>query len=975
MIRQLNSLIKTRKVLRNLLGIAVICFIFPSSGFALGLGGIKLNSTLNQKLDATIELLSPTEQELTEISIKLASPAVYARMGIDRTIQLELLKFNLITTDDGKHLIHVSTLLTVNEPFLNFLVEINWATGRLLREFTVLLDPPVFLDGEGASAVNTPEADLPPVLSAPPVLTTPSGVTEVDAPFEAIVEEKSQVTLEEAPQSAVDKSSDAIDDEISKILTSEGAGDTQTPSSIAGNSKSSNSLVYEKVKTNEILWRIAESMRPEDISVEQMMLALQRENPAAFYRDNVSFLKAGAVLRIEDTSTLSSISADQAILEIGKQHKEWLSFRKERQARNAVAAESANLTPVGDTAVGGMPAVTNVSNEPLLKLVTAVDKKTETDSEASNAVLEAAEEKLNDLNIELIMASEELEASKRENEDLVTRLNSLEEQMIAMQSLVQLKDTELAKLRSGVSVPLDGESILNPLKIEISDDVENNVTVTKVISKDKAEQTTKLWQDPLTLGTIIFAVLLVALGGVLIKRQSSRKQFVKEDQTTINEKPTDEITPEDNAKAEKEFITFNTAPNPDDAIADGLSPMTDISFDNTVFAESNEDLLDPMSEVDVYLTYEKFDKAEKLIKEAILSSPDRQELKLKLLEVYAASDNKDAFNSQVDEFYAAINGDESHPLWSQAINLANIIQSDNPLFASNVIAYEETEANTIDDFTTVTRIENESDNLVSFGSDKRDSAEDSDVDLKWAPDQVTEFTALNEDTDVLDTSIGVVGSEPGDVFDPAILDEIESTFTRESILDDSADVLLEKETESLSVEAKGRDVEQVKEQNQKETLEADDEASDQLVDDAPVKLSSVEEDLSITDKALKTEVSDADIEKAMTAFTEETIVEAIADEKIAGVDIDDKQESEITVSDVFDDLPVADSVSLEKEESFGDTSFFLLSDEVGTKLDLARAYIEMGDHEGASDLLNEVLNEGSEKQKLEAKELMEMTTA
>lgn len=889
MIQQLTKLKRTTsKSLQKLIAAMVICLLFPASGFSLGLGGIKLNSTLDQKLDAKIELLSVSDKELDDIQIKLASPAVYERMGIERSIQLEQLRFKVIS-ENGKNFIHVTTPLAVSEPFLNFLVEVDWSTGRLLREFTVLLDPPVFLEGEGKSAVKSPEAELPPVL------TTPAGTTEVETAVAAIEGDDSDEAVE----------GKSVDEEITKILSSssEPVQETAIREEIAEApvQNTQTSMVYE-VKKNEILWRIANKLRPENISVEQMMLALQRENPTAFFGDNVSMLKAGAVLRIENTATLDDISKDQAVQEIERQHQQWLAYRKERQAKNAVAVESSNLTPVGGEdekpadAAASQVAVTDVSNEPLLKLVAPVDENLDSDSTASNAALEAAEEKINELNIELVMANEELEARRRENQDLVTRLNSLEEQMSAMQSLVQLKDAELAKLRSSDTGTGDDGQMLDPLKVEIPGEEAIDNTVTKVLEKDRSDRIKQLWEDPVTLATGVAAILLIALAIILLRRKSTKRKNIAVQREQAKEKTLDELFPDNNGQPdinlddeEREVITFNqptdTAAFSATELENDLAPMTDISLDDTVFAETDEELLDPLSEADVYLTYEKFDKAEKLLKEAITATPDRHELKLKLLEVYALSENKDAFNNQLDELYAAINGDESHPLWKQAVSIGESIAADNPLLTK------------AEDYTLQTMEE-------ATSSEKDDS---NVVSIDWKPDQVSEFEAKENNTDILNTKIEATDVEEN--FDPGLLDVLDADKARQPILEDT----------------------ELKAKKEEKTAK----------------------------------LTDDDLDKAMSSFTEDALELELAEDELA--------ESDITVSDVFDKKPAA--TKSVKEASFGDTSFFLLSDEVGTKLDLARAYIEMGDQDGASDLLAEVLNEGNQKQKLEAKELLQKATA
>ena len=1041
MIRLLNIQFLIRNMPRASVVILFVLLSFPFQAYSLGLGGIKLNSSLDQKLNASIEILSATDEEINALEIKLAPAAVYERMGIERTVQLEQLKFNVVKSADGDDLIVVTTPLTVTEPFLNFLIEVNWASGRLLREFTILLDPPVFLDEEGGASVSTPETGLPPVL------TTPAGTTEVAGKL--ATDDNIQTT---EPSNDTEQDS-IVDEEISNILSGEERAaeivieDTDETPSLADESvKTSTSLVYEKVKQNEILWRIADRMRPQDISVEQMMLALQRENPNAFFGNTVSMLKAGAILRIENTDTLDDISTSDAVAEIAKQHQEWLAYRKERQARNAVAAESANLTPVGErdaqASAGEVPVALNETNQPLLELVAPTSEETASKSESSNAALEAAEEKVNELNIELVMANEELEARKRENEDLVTRLNSLEEQMSAMQSLVQLKDAELAKLRSGSITP-EENTAFSPMEIAIPEEDSSNATVTRVVTKSHEVNPKQLWQDPVTIGTAIFALLLIALSIVLIRRKSKVNETDEDELDHQHEKSLDELFPEDNqtttpirASDSSEIFELDSEmplvqDSDSDVSIDTLGPMTSIDideprFDEPRFDESEVSVLDPLSEADVYMTYERFDKAEELLKEAIQVSPDRQELKLKLLEVYSAADNKEKFNLQAEELYAALSGDESNALWQQAIILAHTLDVDSPLFSS--MSEDVSPSKTLTEYDSL-RGSDQTDTVdapheETLLEESDPSTKDKELSISetfeaWEPDQVTEFSAQDsQDEDILDTKIDSFESDDnGDIFDPSVLDELEesdvspieeTTLVAEYDTQqlDSDDVVKlsaidknntpEKEKDLPATEnaldetlehSKEKVIDKVDEFKESDldpvtSIQAEIEGTTELTeaDDRPEIDKSIEDKIDVkpskhleqssddehdaVEPPSKTGITDEDLEKALSAFTDDPM------ESSKDAIIDRDMEEDISVSDVFDDIP-SGSESLFDEA--GDTSFFLLSDEVGTKLDLARAYIEMGDHEGASDLLQEVMNEGDKKQRREANELMNLT--
>src|SRR3954452_4371169 len=120
----------------------------PATLYALGLGEIRLNSALNQPFDADIEVIAPTREELADLKVTLASNELFSRYGIDRPAYLSNFDFAISRGREGQVTIKVTSNRSVTEPFVTFLVEANWGRGRLLREYTVLLDPPVFMPSQ-----------------------------------------------------------------------------------------------------------------------------------------------------------------------------------------------------------------------------------------------------------------------------------------------------------------------------------------------------------------------------------------------------------------------------------------------------------------------------------------------------------------------------------------------------------------------------------------------------------------------------------------------------------------------------------------------------------------------------------------------------------------------------------------------------------------------------------------------------------
>ena len=146
------------------------CLLSPSLSWALGLGEIHLNSALNEPLNAEIDLLAAAPDELTALRASLASRDAFTRYGIDRPPFLQTITFKVGKSGrDGRDVLQVRSSDAIPEPFVTFLVEVNWARGRLMREYTVLLDPPVYTPGERASSgapVSAPSV-APSTTSAP----------------------------------------------------------------------------------------------------------------------------------------------------------------------------------------------------------------------------------------------------------------------------------------------------------------------------------------------------------------------------------------------------------------------------------------------------------------------------------------------------------------------------------------------------------------------------------------------------------------------------------------------------------------------------------------------------------------------------------------------------------------------------------------------------------------------------------------
>jgi len=291
-------------MMRRLVTILLLAAV-PGLAAALGLGKIELNSGLNQPFDARIELLSPSAEEIQSLNVDLADSKAFRRAGIDRPFLLSKLKFEVEVNDSGADYIHITSEDPIREPFLNFLLVANWSSGRLFREYTVLLDPPMYDPNAGRLA---PEEPAP--------------------------------TTDASPREATERQADRAQRRQAETVA------TAPPQSSPGNGGDDG--VYGPTSTNDTLWSIAEAVRPDDsVSIQQMMLALLRANPEAFIDNNVNGLKSGYILRLPDAANINRLSRAEALAEVRSQYAFW------DEARGLIA-DRARERPLGtpDTGAG-----------------------------------------------------------------------------------------------------------------------------------------------------------------------------------------------------------------------------------------------------------------------------------------------------------------------------------------------------------------------------------------------------------------------------------------------------------------------------------------------------------------------------------------------------------------------------------------------------------------------------------------------
>ena len=280
-----------------------LVLLLSSEVWAIGLGDINLDSALNEPLRAEIELLSAAPEELANLNVTLASAETFSRYGIDRPFYLQEIEFNVLLDGPNGPVVQVGSRSPITEPFLTFLVEATWSSGRLLREYTVLLDPPTY---------------APPAVQQAPAVEAPRRATTTDSARIERQQPVQQQTQRPTPPPEQPR--------VTPPPTQARDRDTvhaAPPPAPAESSYSTSPAGEYYVERGDTLWGIASRMRADNrLTMNQTMLAIFEANPGAF-SNNINRLSAGASLRIPSADEVFQISRGDAFSEVKRQNTVW----------------------------------------------------------------------------------------------------------------------------------------------------------------------------------------------------------------------------------------------------------------------------------------------------------------------------------------------------------------------------------------------------------------------------------------------------------------------------------------------------------------------------------------------------------------------------------------------------------------------------------------------------------------------------
>ncbi len=617
---------------------------------AAGLGKLTVLSGLGQPLRAELDI-GAAKEEIAGMTARLAPQDAFKQAGVDFASVLLDLRFAVEKRPNGQSVVKVTSSKPINEPFLDFLVELNWPAGRLVREYTFLLDPPEI----AATQSSRPVAEARIVDT---VRGGGSGGEFKPAPVRAAARSTPRV----APAPKV-------------------AGEPKQKPDTSGG---------RLVKQGETLRKIAAENQYEGVSLEQMLVGLFQNNPDAFIAKNVNRLKAGAILNMPEKSAVEAVSSAEAKKVYVAQASDWNAYRQKLAASTAKvhAKDEANAA---QSSAGKITAKVEEKTAPAEQGKDQL-KVARTDSAAKGAAASKAAETADQV------------AKDKALKDAQDRLLSLEKNVNELQKLLDLKSQKLAELQQAptkkdepkaleavkpveppkpveapkppepkiVDAPkaVEAPQVVAPTPAEVKPPVQPKPELPKVVvppppPPPEPDFVDSLFEDPLPVagGAGILALLA---GYFLLKRRRSQNASVE---TTALPVPSS-LGPNSvfRMTGGQSIDTGNVAPHTGD-------------FSQTGPGTIDTDEVDPVAEADVYMAYGRDTQAEEILLEALQKDPQRTAIHAKLLEIYANRRSVKQFETLAGELYAQSAG--VGPDWEKAAALGLTLDPHNPLYSAS----------------------------------------------------------------------------------------------------------------------------------------------------------------------------------------------------------------------------------------------------------------------------------------------------
>ena len=643
---------------------AIIGTMTPAS--ALSLGRLSVQSALGETLKADIDVTSLTPDEAANLRVKVAPPDAYRIAGVDYNPVLPSTSVTLQRRADGTPFLRITSDRPVQEPFVDVILELSWSSGRLLREYTLLFDPP--------STAKVPAPTTPAAIAAAPAPARASRAEPAQAPATAAADAASRAEARRAAAAS------AAADAASKAAARRAAAPAPTPSP-APSSDSAQTAEGSQytVRPGDTLSGIATKLQVSGVSLDQMLVGLYQGNSQAFAGNNMNRLRAGAVLNVPSQDKLASID--------------------ERQARRTILAQSANFNAYRQRLASAVPEQTRApesSRKASGDVKAGVEVRTGTENQPKDAlkIVPGAPAK------SAAAAADEKVIKDRANQELAERRAEAERNRADLNKVLAASGVKPGASAPGAVLPAPVVSAASAPAVKASEAIAAVTAPPQVASEPliapppasapavaasmpeappvaasrpplpmdpvTAEEPSlldSLSENPLLLpGAGLILAILAGLGYYRLRGRSK-------DEAGVTSFLESRMQPDS-------FFGASGGQRVDtrDAAASG-SPSS-MSYSLSQIDAIGD--VDPVAEADVYLAYGRDLQAEEILKEAMRANPERLAIRTKLLEVYAKRRDTKGYEMLAGELYGLTGGQGED--WLRAQELGRSIDPENPLY-------------------------------------------------------------------------------------------------------------------------------------------------------------------------------------------------------------------------------------------------------------------------------------------------------
>ena len=973
--------------------IVPLVLIVTQSAFAVGIGDLIVNSKIGEALDIDIELQVKTI-ELESLDVELAARSEFTKQNIPYPKNANLYKFSVTQHDSGGYVVNISTDNPIDDTFLHFMVSLNWSEGQLIREYTALLDPPLY-SGESGTVANLPVVPAPNTTTLTDSVTFTQDTLPNNDP--APIPEPTSI-----PESA-------FSSEISPFLLTVKRGDT-------------------------LLGIIQKLGFPEFVTRFQVLTAMLKDNPDAFIKQNMNRLKAGAVLRVPSLERIALVDHRLAVLEFQAQVAEYNQFlvdigykqnfiEDSSPERESLPDQSPSITQApgqakdiksksDETAAtiesGQDGRITSELTEPVPGIQEARliigQSNDENESAGTTGGLQSGDAQLKKLRNQIAELDENLIVTGVQNEDIKNRLKQIQAQLNQVSNLIEIEDTTLAAVQdqpgqddktvlSGAEsidaaqisddTNQENAEIVDPGKPviqeqdvavnqpEISQPVSNQPEPIAIVENQEQQAGITAVVDGFMGGVsnivdvaanhilkIAGAVVLI-LGWLLYRRKRLQKEPDLE--VAVAEKRKEPVI--ENAKQKP---PWQTEPGVDDldqisgislarqdsglqlTVGGGMSYLSDAGASGGADYSDLEQAggVDPLAEAEVYLAYDRDEQAVQVLKEAYARTPDRIELAEKLFEIYHKQDDRIAFDKLAVDVNCKVPA--SDPRWGRVVAMGREVSPENPLYHELPEELDFSSVLLSPDSIDFLEKESENEDDLSLGQLSL-NLDDIGVDDIEIP--VDEYDLAEADPKYLDKTLTEQSRTTGEV------EHTEPLPDEQNILDETKNVVHHPEEIDLlgdtEIDLNEIDLNEIDKFSFDNINEETDETNtfEDLFDDVDIVMA-------------QPDASPDEIKPdAPLANFSETIPES------GKVEISDSESAFEYTNIRTSDIPTIDDnsyLSGLSQQAFESDPY----QEAETALELARAYIELGGKDIAMGFIEEVIIDGTVQQKAEAEELI-----